>query len=113
MRVDVDEARRNNESVHIDGLARRAGGRPDRRDPVALHRDIGNPLRLARAVNDPAAANDDVVSHNPFSEMRSSNCRRFRPDRKCLPRPRLTPPVLSFAEIRQMVAHLPGLADSG
>ena len=68
MRVQIDEARRHDQAVGVDGLlgeARRTAA--DLRDLAVANPDVGAIARGARPVNDGAAFNVDVdVSHAEF-----------------------------------------------
>ena len=61
MGVHVDPAGRDQEPVGIDLAPRRALLAADVCDPPARDRDVAGEGRLAAAVDDAAAANDDVV----------------------------------------------------
>src|SRR5256885_1065535 len=61
VRVHVDPARRDQQSVGIDLAPRRTLLAADRSDAAARDRHVAAERRLSSAVNDGAAANDDVV----------------------------------------------------
>ena len=61
MRMDIDEARRDQQSARIDFAAPAANIAADRRDEFAVDRYIGNAPRRTRAVDDRAVADDDIV----------------------------------------------------
>jgi hypothetical protein len=58
----VDEPWRNDETVRVDHASGSCpwSERPDRYDPVATNRDVAEEPGIARAVDDPAAANEKV-----------------------------------------------------
>jgi len=59
----VDEAWGNDQPRDIEGLARSGGSEvPDRGDPIARDGDVARIARVAAAVHNPAAAQDDVVA---------------------------------------------------
>ena len=63
VRMDVDESRRDDAPVGVDG-ARCALRHPaDADDAAVAHGDVGAVGRHARAVDDPAAAYDEVEAH--------------------------------------------------
>jgi hypothetical protein len=71
MRVHIDPARRDEEAVGIDDPLGRPGLAANRDDALAIDRDIAGEARRGGAVNNPAAANDDVVHRGSPSQTRS------------------------------------------
>src|SRR5471032_1159357 len=64
MRVDVDEAGRDDLALGVDGARRLLVDVADRRDPAVVDSDVGDPTGRTRAVDDRSAA-DDHVEHGP------------------------------------------------
>ena len=61
VRVDVDEAGRDDAIARVDDARRgRAAERPDGRDAIAGDADIGAQPRVARAIHDACVANQDI-----------------------------------------------------
>ena len=74
VRVDVDEARRDEPTLGIDLTSTRAVDpavvqSDDLGDPVGLDADVRTSRRSARAVDDGAVTNDDVVVHAASNEF--------------------------------------------
>src|SRR5262249_46552525 len=61
VRVDVDPARRDQEAVGVDFALAGPELAADRRDAVAIDGDVARKGRLAGAVDDLSAVDDDVV----------------------------------------------------
>jgi hypothetical protein len=61
MGVDIDPAGGDEQAVRVDLALARPGLAADRRDLAAVDRDIAGERLAASAVEDAAAANDDVV----------------------------------------------------
>src|SRR4030095_1270378 len=62
MRVEIDEAGRDDQIARVDhARCRRLRQRTDRHDPAALNRDVGAEPRIAGAVEHVSAANENVV----------------------------------------------------
>ncbi len=59
--VDVDEARRDDLAARVDFLAPRCQILAHRNDAVAVDRDVGDERRAARAIDDRAAANHQIM----------------------------------------------------
>ena len=82
MRVDVDEAGGHHESGRVDLAAAGAGYAPDRRDAIAADRDIALDPRVARTIDDPAAAYDEVEFRlGRRSERRTAADEHTEPER--------------------------------
>ena len=64
VRVDVDEARRDDLALGVDRARRLLVDVADRRDPAVADSDVGDPAGRTRAVDDRATA-DDHVEHDP------------------------------------------------
>ena len=77
MRVHVDEPRGDDESLCLDDAgAGRVQDRSDRSDGVPLNADVCDKPRVARAIDDATAANDEI----------EHGCLRIRPslpDEQC------------------------------
>ena len=82
VRVGVDEAGRRGQGGSIDLSRRRLAGEvADRRDPIAVHGDIGGARRRARAVDQFRTANDQVRHRRRLLAARRPTrrfCRRCR-----------------------------------
>ena len=61
MGVDIDPAGRDQQAVRVDLALRRPGLAADRGDPAAIDRNVAGKGFAPGAVDDGAAANDDVV----------------------------------------------------
>ena len=61
--VDVDEARRHERAVGVDGAAGGIIDRADRGDVFPVDRDVARETGAPGAVDDRAAANDEIVCH--------------------------------------------------
>ena len=61
MRVDVDEAGRDEQAVGVDRALGGAADLADLGDDTAVDRDVGGARRRTGAVDDRAAADDRVV----------------------------------------------------
>ena len=58
----VDEAGRDDQTVHIEGLTgRRRAEKPDRGDPITAQRDVALVTRIAAAVDNPPAFENQIV----------------------------------------------------
>src|SRR4029453_15916705 len=76
MRVEIDEAGRDDQIARVDhALCPRLRQRTDRYDPAALNRDVGAEPRIAGAVEHVSAANENVVWRSLSTGMNR------RPDR--------------------------------
>ncbi len=62
--VAVDEARRHDQAVGIDRARRGRRDAADLDDAAVLDADIGGEARLARAVDDGAAADEEIEGHH-------------------------------------------------
>src|SRR5437660_8939923 len=76
MRVHVDPAGRDQQSVGSDVAPRRPQLAADRSDPAARNRNVAGECWRAGTVNDGTAANDDVV-HGSLPEMSQPMMRRW------------------------------------
>ena len=56
--VDVDESRRHDQAVGVNGPTGGVGDAPDAADPAALDLDISDVAGVARAVHDPTAPHE-------------------------------------------------------
>src|SRR5262249_18499447 len=68
VRVDVDEAGSDDGALGVDGARGAAGHVADRRDATVAHGDVAAPARRARAVDQRAAADQEIVvlAHGPL-----------------------------------------------
>jgi hypothetical protein len=81
VRLDVDEPRRHHEPIGLDhapGRPRMAGR--DGGDPAVAHRGVGAHRLRARAVQERAAADDEVVHARPDATQRRSDEQALLPE---------------------------------
>ena len=76
MGVNIDPARRHQQTVGIDRPPRRSGLAAHRSDLPVIDRDIAAKGRCTGAVDDGAAANDDVVHGRALSLCAMAACGR-------------------------------------
>ena len=62
--VAVDEARRDDQPVGVDGALRVLPDAADLDDAAVLDAEVGAEARLARAVDDGAAADEEIERHH-------------------------------------------------
>ena len=81
MRVDVDEAGRHDQTARVDLLAPGAVDLADRGDAIAGDGDVAFERRRAGAVDDGAAANDEIGFHRLSSWFERDDASRSPPCR--------------------------------
>jgi len=65
--VAIDEARRDDQAVRIDGALGHRSDASDLDDPAVLDADVPTIARGARAVDDRPLANDQIQPHGALS----------------------------------------------
>ena len=63
MSVDVDEAGRDETTIHVELAPTSLGNRADRHDPIAVDGNVRGCRRSPGAVDDGATAEHEVMSH--------------------------------------------------
>ena len=79
MGVDIDPARRHQHPIGVDDPPSRAGFAADRGDPLAVDCNIAGECRSTSAVDDGAAADDDVMHSRTLLPSSHFSPRSMRP----------------------------------
>lgn len=82
MRMRIDEAWRHHEAVRVDGAFAALAHLADFGDLAARDRDVGLVARLARAVDDEAVPDDEIVAHPALPEIVGLDATRRRVARR-------------------------------
>ena len=107
VRVDVDEARRDQQALGVDLLVGAAGDLADGRDLAVLHRDVGFVQRRAGAVGNGAATDDEIefLRHVRFSRIAGSVPDRQRRENASHSPPPIRKPPLTRDNNRTRLAE--------
>ena len=107
VRMDVDEARRDQQALGVDLLVGAAGDLADGRDLAVLHRDVGFVQRRAGAVGNGAATDDEIefLRHVRFSRIAGSVPDRQRRENASHSPPPIRKPPLTRDNNRTRLAE--------